>query len=113
MTHLNADQAVIAMGEALGRYRSLTDVESLLVERATRRENRRLGLSTRMRWEPEDDAALLKAAGRLKPDQIAQTLKRSVPAINCRLSALRKMRKAKDCLNGKRRRVAQVKGVRV
>lgn len=84
------DAAVILLAEALGRHRALTDVESLVLERAIHRQPKR-----DRRWTREEDRLLLKMCGRRVQARItaaamAAQLGRTPGAVRQRLCDLRK-----------------------
>lgn len=103
---VNQDQTIIALGEALCRCRALTDPESRMLERAIRREDVRANGARTKRWTPQDDQTLLKAAGSVKPEQIAVMLSRTVPSVRIRIGELRKRERAAVC-GRKRARVEE------
>lgn len=91
------DEAVIALATELNRFRSLSDVESRILERAMCRKMRSEGCySVFRRWSATDDAKLLnmRSAG-LPGAHMARVLNRTEAAIYGRLRDLKKKERVK------------------
>lgn len=87
----NPDQTIIALAEALGRCRALSNQESIWLERAVRREDVRTGrVCVREGWSTTDDARLIRRLEKVKPAQIAKELNRSLPSVYQRIEKLKK-----------------------
>ncbi len=99
------DQAVIALSEALGRYRALTNDESLTLERAIKRSAEKDSQRpTRIKiWSKAEDRALIKAFKVREAADVAKMLGRSVPSVNSRLTRLRKGDRASTCVRKRAR----------
>lgn len=86
------DEAVIVLATELNRFRSLSDVESRMLERAICRKRRSEGCySAFRRYSDAEDMKLLKMlrAG-LSRAHMAQALNRSEDSVRYRLMVLRK-----------------------